>query len=239
MERKKSHLILDKLKRKLPIYIPIIFLIGALGHIIPRSHQLFLGLTPVMLILINTIVLLLFFQSSNNQSKFIIWSLLSFLATFSLEVIGVKTGLIFGGYQYGTTLGAQIFQVPPIIGYNWILIILSTSLIVESVLRQAGFFIKSEKNFIKISLKIILKSVFSALMCVGFDFIMEEVAINLDYWQWEGGKIPLQNYLAWFIISFVFSSILYIFEIKFKNKKIAFSYFFSQLLFFAILRIFL
>jgi hypothetical protein len=36
-----------------------------------------------------------------------------------------------------------------------------------------------------------------------FDWIMEPVAIRLDYWTWAGGDIPMQNYFAWFVIATV------------------------------------
>jgi putative membrane protein len=43
--------------------------------------------------------------------------------------------------------------------------------------------------------------VLAGLLTVAFDWIMEPVAIRLDYWTWAGGDIPLQNYLAWFLIA--------------------------------------
>ena len=31
---------------------------------------------------------------------------------------------------------------------------------------------------------------------------LEPVAIRLDMWSWAGGNPPLQNYIAWFVVSF-------------------------------------
>ena len=41
----------------------------------------------------------------------------------------------------------------------------------------------------------------AGLACAAFDYLMEPVAVRLDYWQWAGGAIPLQNYAAWFAIA--------------------------------------
>ena len=34
------------------------------------------------------------------------------------------------------------------------------------------------------------------------DIFIEPIAIKLDFWQWQNSIIPMQNYVAWFIISF-------------------------------------
>lgn len=54
----------------------------------------------------------------------------------------------------------------------------------------------------------LLAAVLTGLIATAFDWIMEPVAIGLDYWTWAGGDIPLQNYAAWFAIALV-SSYLY------------------------------
>jgi putative membrane protein len=42
------------------------------------------------------------------------------------------------------------------------------------------------------------------------DFLIEPIAIKLDFWQWQNNTVPLQNYLAWFILSFI---LFYIFRL--------------------------
>jgi putative membrane protein len=34
-----------------------------------------------------------------------------------------------------------------------------------------------------------------------FDWIMEPAAVKLGFWSWEGGQIPLLNYISWFLLS--------------------------------------
>jgi putative membrane protein len=40
----------------------------------------------------------------------------------------------------------------------------------------------------------------AASLALCFDIILEPVAVKFGYWSW-GHNIPLQNYLAWFVIS--------------------------------------
>ena len=50
---------------------------------------------------------------------------------FFIEVIGVKTGFIFGSYYYGAAMGIKILAVPLLIGLNWSILVYSTSLVVQ------------------------------------------------------------------------------------------------------------
>ena len=36
------------------------------------------------------------------------------------------------------------------------------------------------------------------------DLLIEPIAIKFDYWQWNNIAVPLQNYLAWWILAFLF-----------------------------------
>jgi len=133
----------------------------------------------------------------------------------------VRTGAIFGEYHYGETMIFQVMNVPIVIGMNWVILMLGSYSLV--------YWMKA---------KPVLLPVFSSLLIVGFDFVMEEVAMKLDYWQWEGNNVPLQNYVAWFIISLIFSSILTLLKVKIENNILK-VYFVVQLGFFIGLRLFL
>lgn len=74
----------------------------------------------------------------------------------------------------------------------------------------------------------------AAALTALYDVTIEPVAIALDYWQWGGGEIPLQNYLAWAIIAFLISLPLYVFKIRFRSPVLL-VYFFAQLFFFLVL----
>ena len=139
---------------------------------------------------------------------------LTLLVTFLLEAIGVKTGLIFGNYSYGNVLGPKLLSVPLLIGVNWALIILGATIIAASITKN----------------KIILPSL-AGFLAVTFDFVLEPVALGLNYWSWEGGNIPIQNYLAWFVIGTLSAILFLLMKVKI-NDDVPKYYFLLQFLFF-------
>jgi putative membrane protein len=200
-------------------FLYIIFSVGVVGHIIDYTFSLMLFLTPFTLLLANLVVI--FPHIISKQKNILIWIFLVYAVTLTLEIVGVKTGLIFGEYEYGKVLGVEILEVPLIIGFNWTIICLSIATIIKDV--------KSS---------LILKGFYAGFMAVFLDFFIEPIAIKLDYWTWSGGTIPLQNYFAWFVISFLAVAVLLGMKINLKNR-IAFHYFFIQLMFFILLNIFI
>ncbi|MBL7882669.1 MAG: carotenoid biosynthesis protein, partial [Bacteroidia bacterium] len=69
------------------------------------------------------------------------------------------------------------------------------------------------------------------------DFFIEPIAIKYDYWTWQATEVPTQNYIAWFIASFLFLLFFYILKFN-KNNKIALLLYITQLLFFVFLNLF-
>ncbi|MCX7876113.1 MAG: carotenoid biosynthesis protein [Melioribacteraceae bacterium] len=199
--------------------IYILFFVGALAHPIQYLQKYMIMLTPFTLFITTSIVIMNLLTDDNK--KIFLWLLIVFFITMLIEIIGVHTKIIFGNYQYGNTLGIKIFGVPIIIGFNWVLIIL-------------GAIQLSNKLFNKKLLILLVAPVFTVL----FDFILEPVAIKLDYWSWHNNTIPIQNYIAWYIISLVAVMFFSFMKIELKNN-ISMKYFIVQLIFFLILKIFL
>ncbi len=180
------------------IILGILFSVGIVGHQFSPLRELFLTLTPFTLVLTSGIVL--FSTGIKSNKKLFYWALVSFIFTFITEAVGVKTGIIFGEYRYGESLGFKIAEVPLIIGINWVLVIL-------------GCITLSEKIFKNNVLQIFATAIFAT----GFDYILEPVAVSLDYWTWNSDGIPLRNYVAWFVIA-VFLSVIYnIFRVEMKS----------------------
>lgn len=210
MERKKNL----KLSKE-EIFIYLIYFVGIVGHLISPLLAYMKLLTPIALFLTGGIVL--FSTLKNSNTYLLVWLIITYITTFILEVIGVKTGLIFGSYSYGNTLGLKIFDVPLIIGFNWTMIIL-------------GVILLSEKFFTN---KILI-TLSASLIATIFDYFMEPSAIKLEYWNWTDIMIPLQNYLAWFLISFVFAALYLRLRIKIETD-LPIKFFLTQFIFFLIL----
>ncbi|MFW5644832.1 MAG: carotenoid biosynthesis protein [Bacteroidota bacterium] len=200
------------------ILLFILFPFGFAFHNIPFTRDYVMAMTDIFLLATNSLVFYFIWKKTGSVS-FLIWSILAFALTFLAEYLGVETGKVFGNYHYGSTMFLKLGNVPVVIAFNWIILILATY---------------------SISMKLIgnpwLVPLFSSLMIVVFDFVMEPVAMYLDYWQWENNTIPLQNYIAWFLISFVFAYGLSLLRINSDSKILRF-YFFIQLGFFLLFRI--
>lgn len=178
-----------------------------------------MAITDVFLFLSNAFVLYFLFKEGFSK-PLLIWSVSVFLVTFLIEFAGVETGSIFGSYHYGDTMKLQLGNVPLIIAVNWTVLILATYSIA-----------------FKISKSYFLSPLISSVLIVIFDLFLEPVAMHLDYWQWKGDIVPLQNYIAWFFISLVFSSLLSVFKIN-PDSKILRYFFFIQLGFFLLFMMF-
>ena len=169
--------------RRAAILLIIIYAVGVAG-LNSDYRDGFLVLTPINLLL--TISILFLFHTDWNRS-FILWSLFVFLGGFFIEVYGVASGHFFGIYYYKGSLGPNVFGVPPVIGLNWLLLSYSIGHLVKDI-RVFGS-----------TMRILTAS----LLMVLLDLLIEPVAMDLDFWDWEGGRVPLKNYLGWFVVSLV------------------------------------
>jgi putative membrane protein len=163
-------------------------MVGIIGIIYPPTNGLFLALTPVMLFY-NAVLLF-----SEETAWFVQrWWALLLIAVLGMlaEYAGVNYGLIFGEYSYGSILGPKIGGVPFIIGINWMMLILAARSGVQ-----------------KVSSNFIFTALISALFVLGIDFLLEPVAIKYGWWQWDGVEIPMSNYIAWFVLAFIFQLLL-------------------------------
>ncbi len=197
--------------------IYLLFAVGLAGHIAPVTRNLFVSITPYTLLFMG--VLVLYFPLKNGNISLLVWAAATFLFTFLIEAVGVKTGSVFGSYTYGDSLGIKLFGVPLVIGFNWVLVISGSIAISKSI----------SSNFW-------LTAFYAALFAVLLDFFLEPAAVTLGYWQWEGGHIPFNNYAAWFVIAFSASVIASKVNLKF-NAHILGKYFIAQLVYFILLSI--
>jgi len=193
----------------------IFYFIGILGITIPLTRNIFIFLTPFALLL--SFATVIFFHQEGFDTKTILVFIFIFLISYCVEVTGVKTGMIFGNYSYGKGLGLKLLGTPLMIGINWLLLVYGTAAI-----------------FDKLPVHTILKILFSSLLMVTYDLIMEQVAPYLQMWNFEGNTVPVRNYLSWFILAFLLHSLIKLTGIKTTNK-LAPLIFYCQLSFFGIL----
>ena len=200
------------------VVVGVFFLVGFIGHSLPITLPWMLRMTPYTLLACGLIAFFPVFLE--RKRDVLIWALLVFVITFALEALGTATGRIFGPYTYGRTLGAKLFAVPVVIAFNWLLVILGASSLARLIFRRK-----------------LLSALLAALLAVGFDYLLEPTAIRLGYWTWQAAGIPLQNYLAWFLIALA-AALVYVYLRLSVKTRLPLVYFLIQLVFFAALRIF-
>jgi putative membrane protein len=187
-------------------------IVGLYGFLNSELELLFIALVPYHLLL----MLGLLIYSTNDFSKNIkIFAVIIYLAGFFIEVIGVNTGLIFGDYSYGEALGLKVLSTPLLIGVNWLILVYCTGVLLD---------------YLKIKNSLIF-SLIGALILLGIDFLIEPVAIRFNYWSWSGGQIPLQNYIGWYIFSFLLFFVFKGLDFN-KDNKAAIVLLFAQIGFF-------
>ncbi len=174
------------------------YLVGTIGFLIPYTADLFTYITTFAL-LITLTVLLRFHTEKIDKKTLIVFSIIFFIG-YTIELIGVKTGLIFGNYSYSYGLGPKLFDIPLMIGINWLILAYSFSTISN-----------------KISHNIVIQPVLAAIGMTTYDLIIEQVAGILEMWHWENNSIPIQNYIAWFAVALVMQYILRFAKINTKN----------------------
>jgi bisanhydrobacterioruberin hydratase len=187
-------------KTNLATWLAVIMHLAGVIGIQMGYTDLFRILTPFNLVVM---FLLVVFTAPEKDFRLTFFIILSFLVGFGAEQAGVHTGLLFGNYSYGEALGPKWFDVPLLIGVNWFIVVYAAGMLAEQLRHWAGR-----------SLPVAGKAAFSrwfgfslvldgALLATLFDWLMEPAAIRLGFWNWEGGQIPLLNYLTWFVLSLI------------------------------------
>lgn len=197
-------------------FLILVYVSGSIGFVVNPSF--FSPFTPYTLFLTCFVFLI---HSPLVDKKFIVaFFSIAFLG-FIIEVVGVKTGLIFGKYSYGNGLGCKLLNVPLVISINWAMLICAGIIVVSRIFAN------------KTTVLIV-----AALLVTGIDLVIEQVAPKLDFWQFEGGLPGLQNYLSWIAVAFFTSYFFYPTIIK-GHRKVSLIILILQIIFFTSLFIFI
>ena len=227
--------------RYLSYFLVFAFASGTLAHCLPAVLPVTKVTTDGLLFVLNGLVLYAIYRR-NEDKRLFYWLAVAYVFTFVMEALGVATGAIFGEYQYGPTMWFQWLGVPFVIALNWCVLTLACNEVACRLIdrlqlnerREHPLAAAHQKSNLKSQTSKILTAALAALLTALYDVTIEPVAIALDYWQWGGGEIPLQNYLAWAAIAFLISVPLYVFRIRFRSPVLL-VYFLAQLFFFVVL----
>jgi len=198
------------------ILLLIFYAVGIVGIAMEDHREMFVSLSAFNLLLT------LFLYAWGSQQNLFTW-LYPFASAFTfgliVEMVGVETGMLFGKYHYGEGLGPKVLEVPWIIGVNWFLLTASCLGVLAPYIRNKWVLM-----------------VLAALSTVLLDYVIEPVAINLDYWSWDYIDIPFRNYVMWFISALLIQWFYKLLDFR-PDQKMSLGVLLSQLLFFGILHL--
>ena len=197
-------------------FLILVYVSGSIGFVM--NPAFFSPFTPYTL-LFTCFVFLIHIPVADKKFLLAFFTI-AFLG-YIIEVIGVKTGLIFGKYSYGDGLGIKLLEVPLIISINWAMLICAGIRIVSSIFAN----------------KITVLAV-AALLVTLIDLLIEQVAPKLDFWQFESGLPSIHNYLGWIGVAFFISYFFYPILIK-SNRTVSLIILILQIIFFTSLFIFI
>ena len=185
---------------KISVFIIWLFHLCGMVGISYGNKEFFLAFTPINLFIS---FVLLFVNQKQLESKELKSAFLIFFIGMISEILGVNYGLIFGDYVYLDNLGFKIFGVPVLIGVNWIILTFITGSL-------SSFIFKNK--YVSILM--------GAILMIGLDLLIEPVAPLLGFWIFDLQKVPLQNYLGWFVIGIITQAL---FQFKIAEKELTFS----------------
>jgi uncharacterized membrane protein len=173
--------------KQFTVFFIILVYVSGISGMYSLWRDWFVALTPVSLLL--SVGFLLWHHPVWTAGTYR-WCVLAFLAGFGAEVLGVNTGFPFGDYTYGAVLGPGLWNTPFMIGVNWLMVTYCCS---EAWYRLAEGW----------RLPLVLHAAGIATLCTALDWLIEPVAIRLGYWSWAGAVPPLQNYVGWWVVSWL------------------------------------
>lgn len=115
------------------------------------------------------------------------WALVVLTASLAVETLGAWSGFPFGAYHYSDRFGPSLGLVPLTIPLAWHVVLTNALFIVRGLAPHLPRW---------------SEAILAALVCTAYDFVLEPFATTVKgYWTWNGGNVPLQNYLAWLVVS--------------------------------------
>jgi len=115
------------------------------------------------------------------------WALWILACSFTVETLGVATGFPFGAYLYTHRFGPWLGLVPATIPLAWYVVVTNALFLVRTVAPHRSR---------------LAEIAWTALLCTFYDLILEPFATQVKlYWIWVGDAVPVQNYIAWFVVS--------------------------------------
>lgn len=135
--------------------------------------------------------------------------------SFTSEVVGVATGLVFGPYHYTDLLGPKLLGVPPLIQLGYLAVGYASMVIGRIILSLLG----PVKHW-----AILAAALAGTFIMVSWDVAMDpyQSTVSGD-WIWHTGGpyfgVPLHNYAGWFGTVFAFMLVYFIYASRYTEQS--------------------
>jgi len=128
----------------------------------------------------------------------LLFCLLSTGISAGTELLGTKTGIIFGSYHYTEIMGPKIFgTLPALIPLVWLVIGYCAVEAAEWLFAWPAGPLRLRRR--------LAGAVIAAFMMTSWDLVMDPVTVAQSAWFWHGGGawfgIPISNYTGWLLTS--------------------------------------
>lgn len=208
---------LQFLQSKPKWFVLILIIFYAVGMVGMWIHPLYFASLSPFNLLLTTAILLLFAPMHNPDYRRFV--LLVAVVGFAVEIVGVKTGKVFGSYYYGSNLGPKMGMVPLIIALNWLILTLGSLSVASSLKVSPG-----------------ARVLIGTSLMLGLDMLIEPLCSQLDYWHWLYDEVPFRNFVGWALVSLFFHATAW--QLRFeKFNPIALSMLILQYVFFLIIHL--
>lgn len=123
---------------------------------------------------------------------------ISAVVSYSMEEIGVRTGMVYGPYHYSDLLGAKLGHVPILIPLAWFMMIYPSWMVARALLRGV------EQSSMAGN---VARAAVAACVMTAWDTAMDPGMAASGNWIWEKGGgyfgVPQRNYLGWLLTTFL------------------------------------
>jgi len=124
--------------------------------------------------------------------------LLSTAVSWTLEQVGVKTGLVYGRYHYTDFLGPRVGEVPVIIPVAWFAMIYPSYVIACWLIDGAG-----RPPAPDTGMRFLWRAWVAGMVMTAWDVVLDPAYVKAGAWVWEDGGpyfgVPRQNFLGWML----------------------------------------
>jgi uncharacterized membrane protein len=133
------------------------------------------------------------------------------------ESVGVRTGLPFGHYQYGSTLGPKVLDVPALVPLAWTMMAYPCLLLGRRLARASDRRrLAGRGRAGRASAAVTISA--GALTLASWDLFLDPQMVAAGHWTWVDPTpalpgvpgVPLTNYLGWMLVATVVVGLLHL-----------------------------